>query len=86
MQESCTQTAKKTTSGKNRLWDVYQVADDLIRMEIILELKKANLFRHWQGVASKEGYDLPNAKAKLRDIFTRLLPETKKLFGLPPES
>ncbi len=73
-------------SGKNALWTLYRGASPLIRDEIILELKKAELFRHWLSTASKRGYNLTKAKAPVRDIFTRLLPDSKPLFGLPAES
>ncbi|MCX6216547.1 MAG: hypothetical protein NT073_19110 [Spirosoma sp.] len=67
---------------KNKLWDVYQNAAPLVHSEILLELKKQNLYRHWQTVASKEGYDLHLAKAPLRDIFLKVMPETAPYFGV----
>lgn len=76
------QTVSKTSAGKNELWSVYQNAEPLKRDEIILELKKVDLFRHWLVVASKEGHDLKMAKAPLRDIFLRVMPETAKYFGV----
>ncbi|WP_460983192.1 hypothetical protein [Spirosoma fluminis] len=78
------QTAQNSSLSKNALWDKYRDADSLVRDEIMLELKKAGLFRHWWGVASKASYDLHKAKAPLRDIFVKLLPESAPLFGLPP--
>jgi hypothetical protein len=67
---------------KNDLWTVYRDADALVRAKIQVELKDADLYRHWLQTASKEGHDLPNAKGKLRDIFLKYLPETATLFGL----
>ncbi len=73
----------KVISGKNALWVAYKEAAPLIRDEIKLELKKVDLFRHWRDVASKEDYDLKNAKALLRDAFLKVMPETAPFFGLP---
>lgn len=70
------------TVGKNKLWTAYQEAGPLVKDEIILELKKQGVFRHWLVVASKEGYDLTNSKAKLQNVFLKLLPETAPLFGI----
>lgn len=72
-----------TTGNKNALWAAYRDAKPLVRAEISLELKKAGLDRHWRETASKAGYDLKKAKAPLRDIFTKLMPETAPMFGLP---
>ena len=74
--------AQKTTIGKNHLWNAYQSAEPLKRDEVLLELKKLNLYRHFQTVASKEGHDLKMAKAPLRDIFLKVMPETAHLFGI----
>ncbi|WP_077919766.1 hypothetical protein [Spirosoma sp. 209] len=77
-------TVNKVIPGKNALWVAYREAAPLVRDEIVLELKKIELFRYWQETASKEGYDLrKKVKAPLRDIFLRLMPETAPLFGLP---
>ncbi|GAB3803093.1 hypothetical protein GCM10028819_32450 [Spirosoma humi] len=76
------QTVQKSTVGKNELWSAYQNAGPLKRDEIILELKKVDLFRHWLVVASKEGHDLKMAKAPLRDIFLKVMPETAHYFGI----
>ena len=77
-------TATKELTNKNDLWLQYRMAHPLVRDEIIVELKKQDLYRHWQQVASKAGYDLHMAKAPLRDIFLKLMPETAPLFGLNP--
>jgi hypothetical protein len=74
-------TVQKPPIGKNELWVAYQ-ADPVAHAAIVQDLKNANLFRHWLSTASKEGHDLKNAKAVLRDIFMKHLPETAKLFGL----
>lgn len=76
------QTGQKITPGKNELWTAYQNAPSLIHAEILLELKKAEMYRHWQTVASKDYYDLRMARAPLRDIFLKLMPETAPLFGI----
>jgi hypothetical protein len=76
--------AEKLTTGKNALWAAYQDADQLVHDEILLELKKKGVRRHFYYTASKEGYDLRNAKFDVREIFSRLLPETAELFGLAP--
>lgn len=68
--------------GKNALWSAYQNAGPLEKAEILLELKKADLYRHFQTVASKQGHDLHNVKAPLRDIFLKVLPQTAELFGV----
>jgi len=76
--------AEKLTTGKNALWDAYQNADQLVHDEILLELKKKGLRSHFYYTASKQGYDLRDAKYDVREIFTRLLPSTALLFGLAP--
>lgn len=68
--------------GKNALWTAYQDAGPLKHHEILIKLKEAGLHRHWMVVASKEGHDLKMAKAPLRDIFLKVLPETAPLFGV----
>lgn len=74
--------AQTLTVAKNELWTAYRNAEPLIREEILLELKKQDLYRHWQTVASKAGYDLRMAKAPLRDLFLKLMPETAPMFGM----
>lgn len=77
------ETAQNLTVGKNELWTAYQNADPLVFKEILLELQKKNLYRHFQRVASREGYNLKGkANHHLRDIFIRLIPETAPLFGV----
>ncbi|QIP14702.1 hypothetical protein G8759_19835 [Spirosoma aureum] len=76
-------TMEKVPVGKNPLWLKYKMANPIVRAEVILELKKRNVYRHWQTVACKEGYDLERkANAQLRDIFIKLMPETAPLFGV----
>ncbi|WP_143092765.1 hypothetical protein [Arsenicibacter rosenii] len=69
-----------TGKTKNALWSLYESADPLVRMEIFLELKKNSLERHWRSVASYSHYDLRHAPWPLRDVFVRLIPESKALF------
>jgi hypothetical protein len=76
------ETTPKSIARKNDLWLAYQDANPLIRAEIILNLKKAGLFRYWLDAASKYGYDLRKVKAPLRDIFLELMPETAHMFGI----
>ena len=71
---------RRTEGEKNVLWQLYREADGLVRDEIQLELKKADLFRTWQQTASLAGYNLFYAPGPLRDIFLKLLPESKPLF------
>ena len=71
--------------GKNELWMAYQDAGPVKHCEIMVELKAVGLYRHWLVVASKEGYDLKMAKAPLRDIFLRLMPESARHFGIEPK-
>ncbi|OIN59771.1 hypothetical protein [Arsenicibacter rosenii] len=71
---------KRIEGSKNALWTLYQNADQLVRDEIQLELKKADLFDHWLRTASVAGYNLYHAAAPLRDTFVRLLPESAPLF------
>lgn len=68
--------------GKNALWLEYTTAHPTVRDGLIDELKEHNLYRHWQQVASKEGHDLKMAKAPLRDIFLKHMPETAPHFGV----
>ena len=68
--------------GKNELWTAYQDAGPVKHCEVMVELKAVGLYRHWLVVASKEGYDLKMAKAPLRDVFLKLMPETAYLFGI----
>ncbi|MVM35022.1 hypothetical protein GO755_33660 [Spirosoma sp. HMF4905] len=75
-------TVQNLTVGKNELWTAYKDAGPLKHYQILLELKEAGLHRHWLVVASKEGYDLPNAKGKLIQIFLKHMPETAHLFGV----
>ncbi|MFD1143009.1 hypothetical protein ACFQ4C_17920 [Larkinella insperata] len=75
-------TAKKISHSKNALWDIYADADPVVRTRIQLDLKEVALFRHWYETASKGGYDLTKAKAPLRDIFLKHMPETAKIFGI----
>lgn len=74
--------AQNLATGKNKLWEAYQNAGPLQKAEILLELKKINQYRHFQTVASKEGFDIKMSKAPLRDIFMKVLPETAPLFGI----
>lgn len=76
------QTTHTTVVSKNDLWLAYQMSSPIVKEEIILELKKVGLLRHWHVVASKAHYDLRMAKAPLRDIFLKLMPETAPLFGV----
>ncbi|RIV20563.1 hypothetical protein DYU11_21195 [Fibrisoma montanum] len=72
--------------SKNALWAAYRCAAPMLRAEIILELKKIGLFRYWWETASKADYDLRMAKAPLRDVFVRLMPESAPMFGLKAPS
>lgn len=74
--------AQNIATGKNELWVAYQNAGPLQKDEILLELKKAGLYRHWYTVACKEGFVIKMAKAPLRDIFMKVMPETAPLFGI----
>jgi hypothetical protein len=69
--------------GKNQLWALWKNADRLIYTEVRLELEKAGIYRYWKDTASKENYDLSNAKGKLIQIFKQVMPDTAPLFGLP---
>lgn len=83
MQVSTEQMAQKSTIGKNKLWFAFQDADQLVKDEILLKLKKVGLNRHWYTTACKEKHNLLRAEPELRTIFLELLPETAPLFGLP---
>lgn len=76
--------AQKLTTGKNKLWVAFQAADPLVKAEILLELKKRGLYRHWYSAACKATYNLLRPQAPLRDLFLEFMPETAELFGLPP--
>lgn len=75
-------TVQNLSKGKNELWDVYTNAAPGKHAQIVFELKQSGLYRHWQQVASKEGHDLRMAKAPLRDIFLKVMPETAHYFGV----
>lgn len=75
-------TVEDLSKGKNALWDEYVNAVPHKHAQILFELKQAGLYRHWQTVASKEGHDLKMAKAPLRDIFLKVMPETAHYFGV----
>lgn len=69
-------------ASKNDLWAAYQDASPGARAQIVHELKQVGLLRHWHMIASKEGYNLKMAKAPLRDIFLKVMPETAPYFGV----
>lgn len=75
-------TVQNLSKGKNELWGKYINALPYKHAQIVFELKQAGLYRHWQQVASKEGHDLRMAKAPLRDIFLKVMPETASYFGV----
>ncbi|UHG93462.1 hypothetical protein [Spirosoma oryzicola] len=79
-------TASKPTTRKNKLWDIYQDANPILRAEIILALKKAGVFRYWLDAASKHGYNLHKVKAPVRDIFIAHMPDTAPMFGVVNKS
>ena len=71
-----------TTTGKNELWTVYQNADPLKHHELLLELKAAGLYRHWQTCASNKRHNLKMAAHPLVSIFLKVMPETAPYFGI----
>lgn len=70
----------KTIKGKSELWDLYKNANPLVRLEIQMTLKQYGLQNHWLNTASQITFNLHHAPWPLRDVFVRLIPESKPLF------